>query len=58
MADQQWLIDQLQALSQERAGFEERALYLATIKLVKEQQRRIDAAEGEIDGRSWNPSDW
>lgn len=58
MADQKWLIDQLQKLSETNTHFKDRALYLAAIKMVIEQQRRIDTAEGEIDGRTWNPSDW
>lgn len=58
MSEQQWLIDQLRNLSDSSTRFKDRALFYATIQLVEEQQRRIEAAEGEIDGRSWDPSDW
>ncbi|MCH5462420.1 hypothetical protein HC026_04065 [Lactobacillus sp. LC28-10] len=58
MAEQTWATQQLMALAAQTPQFKERALYLALAELSEEQQRRIKLAQGELDGRTWNPSNW
>lgn len=58
MAEQTWATQQLLTLATQTPQFKEKALYLALAELTEEQQRRIDLAQGELDGRTWNPSRW
>ncbi|GAT17782.1 hypothetical protein [Secundilactobacillus silagei] len=58
MAEQTWAAQQLFALAAKTPQFKERALYLALAELSEEQQRRIQLAQDELDGRTWNPSRW
>ncbi|GAW98971.1 hypothetical protein [Secundilactobacillus mixtipabuli] len=58
MAEQTWATQQLLTLAAQTPQFKEKALYLALAELTEEQQRRIDLAQGELDGRTWNPSRW
>ncbi|WP_173021268.1 hypothetical protein [Secundilactobacillus folii] len=58
MAEQTWATQQLLALAAQTPQFKERALYLALAELSEEQQRRLKQAQGELDGRMWNPSKW
>ena len=57
MADN-WTANELQKLATQAQHFQDRALLTALAALAKEQQRRIDLASGELDGRMWNPSQW
>ncbi|WP_461244190.1 hypothetical protein [Secundilactobacillus muriivasis] len=57
MADN-WTANELQKLATQEPHFQDRALLTALAALAKEQQRRIDLASGELDGRMWNPSQW
>ena len=58
MAEQTWATQQLLTLATQTPQFKEKALYLALAELTEEQQRRIDLAQGELDGRTWKPSRW
>lgn len=58
MAEQTWATQQLLTLAVQTPQFKEKALYLALAELTEEQQRRIDLAQGELDGRTWKPSRW
>ncbi|GEN93953.1 hypothetical protein PET01_00030 [Pediococcus ethanolidurans] len=53
-----WVKTQLEELSQSSKQYEDRAFYLALLALVKEQQQRLIQSQGEVDGRTWNPSKW
>ncbi|WP_416353384.1 hypothetical protein ACNAN0_11765 [Agrilactobacillus fermenti] len=52
------LIQQLKMLQKKAPAYETRALYQETIILLKAQARRIEQAEAEIDGRTWNHETW
>lgn len=58
MAEQTWATQQLFSLAAQTPQFKEKALYLALAELSEEQQRRLEQAQGELDGRMWNPSEW
>lgn len=53
-----WTAIELQKLAAQAPRFQDRALLVALAALAEEQQRRIDLASGELDGRMWNPSQW
>lgn len=57
MADN-WTVTELQQLAAQEPHFQNRALLTALADLAAEQQRRIDLASGELDGRMWNLSQW
>ena len=54
----EWVEAQLKELSKMSKQYEERAFYLALLDLVEEQQKRLIQSQGEVDGRTWNPSKW
>lgn len=58
MADDSWTVKQLMALADQTPQFKERSLYIALAELAETQQHRIELAQGELDGRMWNPSRW
>ncbi|OTP11324.1 hypothetical protein A5844_001459 [Enterococcus sp. 10A9_DIV0425] len=53
----QWLLEQIEALSQE-VDYEGKALLQETIRLFEEIDQRIEQLQGEIDGESWNHQKW
>jgi len=57
MADS-WLYQTAQQLAQTSSDYEERAFFQALSQLALEQEKRIEQAQGEIDGRSWDELAW
>ncbi|AMV60625.1 Hypothetical protein ADU72_1268 [Pediococcus damnosus] len=53
-----WVEKQLKELIKTSKQYEDRAFYLALSDLVQEQQKRLTQSQGEVDGRTWNPSKW
>lgn len=58
MEQQEWMLSLIEQLKNKSNDYRQIALYQELSKLVKEQYKRIEQAEGEIDGRSWSPKDW
>lgn len=58
MNDETWLIQELENLIAQTPDYEKRALLHATIDMVHEQTKRIEQAQGELDGRIWNHEQW
>ena len=58
MNEKDWLLIELDALFSSSQEYKQKALLKATMELVKEQFKRIDQMEGELDGRLWSPRDW
>ncbi|GEL15190.1 hypothetical protein [Pediococcus cellicola] len=58
MDTNQWVKQQLTTLATTSKHYEDRALYVALLDLVTEQQKRLVQSQGEVDGRTWNPSKW
>ena len=53
-----WLIEQVKALSKTQPEYQDRAFLLALQKVIKEQQKRTDQIQSELDGRLWNHNNW
>lgn len=53
-----WLLKQIDELSDKQKDYEKRAFLLALKKVVLEQQKRIEQAQGELDGRLWDHNNW
>lgn len=43
---------------QQAHQYEDRALYQAVLKMMQEQVHRIELAQAELDGRSWDHEKW
>lgn len=55
---QQWLNDIIEALSHSSTDYKERDLLHALSRYLQEQERLIEQAEAELDGRMWSPKNW
>ena len=53
-----WLINQLTELKQDDQSFINKSLYQAAIELAKEQEKRAQQSQDELDGRIWSPDKW
>lgn len=58
MGNEDWLLLELETLFSNSQEYKQKALLKATMELVKEQFKRINQMEGELDGRLWSPRDW
>ena len=58
MTEWEWAQQTLAQLAQTEPNFDQRALYQAVSRQLKEVQQRLNEAEGEIDGRSWDHQHW
>ncbi len=56
--NEEWLLQQIEALEAQETDYKNLALLSEMKNLVKEMHQRIELLQGEIDGRVWNPSDW
>lgn len=56
--ESQWLLRKCDELAQNTGKYEERAFFNQLKSLIKEQDQRLIQAEGELDGRVWNPGKW
>ncbi|WP_353989545.1 hypothetical protein ABVF11_07510 [Pediococcus argentinicus] len=58
MENNKWLQQQIETLRSKSDVYQEQAFFLALGNAALEQQKRIEQAEGELDGRMWNPRQW
>lgn len=58
MEEQQWLITQLEKLFKNSRDYKQKALIQATINIIKEQEKRKEQLQGELDGTLWSPGNW
>lgn len=54
----QWLVKQLTELKNDDQSFINKSIYQATIELAKEQDKRAQQSQDELDGRIWSPDKW
>ncbi|MBE9390318.1 hypothetical protein [Vagococcus salmoninarum] len=58
MTQSAWIQKELsQALARSR-DYKQKALILATKKIILEQDIRLEQKQGEIDGTLWSPNNW
>lgn len=48
-----WVKHQVNELTEKSTDEGERALLLATLQMIEEQDHRLTLAAGELDGRAW-----
>lgn len=48
-----WLLEQARQLAQQATTYQQKAFYVALGNLIREQQKRADQLENELDGRMW-----
>ncbi|WP_283679003.1 hypothetical protein [Lentilactobacillus sp. Marseille-Q4993] len=53
-----WLLSQLKELESQQVSFVNKSILRQAGKIASEQSKRIEQAEGELDGRMWNPGKW
>lgn len=53
-----WLLNQVTELKSKQAAYEDRAFLTALQVVIKEQARRSEQIQAELDGRLWNPGKW
>lgn len=58
MENLDWLLQQIDELEVQTTTFANQALLEATKDIAKEQAKRIEQAEMELDGRIWSPNKW
>lgn len=58
MENLDWLVYQINDLKNKTTTFTNQALLEATKGIAKEQAKRIEQAEMELDGRIWSPNKW
>lgn len=58
MEQKEWMLSQINYLKEISKDYRQIALYQEFGELIQEQYKRIEQAEGEIDGRSWSPKEW
>lgn len=58
MAHQEWMLEQIERLQKESKDYRQIALFQEFGQLVREQFKRIEQTEGEIDGRIWSRKEW
>ncbi|GAD16855.1 hypothetical protein [Lentilactobacillus otakiensis] len=54
----EWLAKQLTELKNEDQSFINKSIYQAAIELAKEQDKRAQQSQDELDGRIWSPDKW
>ncbi|MGX7394336.1 hypothetical protein [Carnobacterium mobile] len=58
MDKEEWVLSELESMVANSQDYKQKALLKATIRLIKEQYKRISQMEGELDGKLWSPSNW
>ena len=58
MSESNWTVEQLEHLFEVSQDYKQKALLQATIKLIKEQNKRKEQLQGELDGTLWSPGNW
>ena len=56
--DKNWLIEEIDMAENIATSYEEKAFFQELKLVAKEQMKRIEQAEGELDGSLWSPKKW
>ncbi|MFS8650811.1 MAG: hypothetical protein FWJ66_02720 [Caldibacillus sp.] len=55
---QEWILKELQKIYDTSDDYYLVTIAKATQDIIREQQKRIEQMEGEIDGTLWSPKRW
>ncbi|MCL0330387.1 hypothetical protein [Apilactobacillus xinyiensis] len=58
MTDKSWFDEEVDKLKKDENSFTNRALLEHTKCLIREQDKRIQQLQDELDGRTWSPDKW
>ncbi|MGN8644566.1 hypothetical protein ACTNEO_00590 [Gracilibacillus sp. HCP3S3_G5_1] len=58
MEENEWILEQLKHVFNKTDDYYQRTLIKATQEIVKEQAKRMDQMEGEMEGTIWSPRKW
>lgn len=58
MQTQEWMLEQVRGLEERSTDYRQKALFQEFAKVIEEQFKRIEQAQGEVDGRMWSPKEW
>ena len=58
MENNEWVLQQLETLTNNSSEYQQRAFYRGLAQLVQEQQKRIEQLQAEMDGSLWSPVKW
>lgn len=58
MANNDWLLQQIEQIKQNQNNFKLSSFLDGAVDLVQEQQKRLQQAHDELDGRTWSPDKW
>ncbi|AYF92240.1 hypothetical protein D7I45_01400 [Apilactobacillus bombintestini] len=58
VANNDWLLQQIEQIKQDQNNFKLSSFLDGAVDLVQEQQKRLQQAHDELDGRTWSPDKW
>ncbi|KRM69890.1 hypothetical protein [Apilactobacillus ozensis] len=58
MTDKSWFDKEVDKLKLDEVSFTTRSILERTKFLVREQDKRIQQLQDELDGRTWSPDKW
>lgn len=58
MTKSAWIQKELSQAMTSSRDYKQKALILATQKIILEQDIRLEQKQGEIDGTLWSPNNW
>lgn len=58
MENDSWILNQLQETYDKLDDYNQRALIIAAKGIIKEQSKRTEQMEGQIEGTIWSPRNW
>jgi hypothetical protein len=58
MENNEWILAQLKQAYEKSKDYNTRTLLREAKQIIKEQIKRIDQMEGEIEGTIWSPRRW
>ncbi|WP_102029027.1 hypothetical protein [Salirhabdus sp. Marseille-P4669] len=58
MENNEWILEQIHQAYEKSDDYNTRTLLKAAQDIIKEQVKRIDQMEGEMEGTIWSPRRW
>ena len=58
MENEEWILQELERIYDNTNNYNVRTLMKAAQDVIKEQRKRIDQMEGEMEGTIWSPRRW